>query len=173
MRELIANPSLLRTVSTPTTSTGNLELARKRAEHIRVKAIENLDKYLLEFESNSGRHGIKVLWAPEKQDALNEIEEVLKNHRVKQIVKTKSSVAEEIGLRKNLEQKGFEVTETDVADHILKTTNDTPSHVIIPALHKKHSDIATSYLVDNAESETQTIEQTVEKIATNSGNNRV
>ena len=68
----------------------NLELARKRAEHIRVKAIENLDKYLLEFESNSGRHGIKVLWAPEKQDALNEIEEVLKNHRVKQIVKTKS-----------------------------------------------------------------------------------
>lgn len=145
----------------------NLELARKRAEHIRVKAIENLDKYLLEFESNSGRHGIKVLWAPEKQDAINEIEEVLKNHKVKQIVKTKSSVAEEIGLRKNLEQKGFEVTETDIADHVLKATADTSSHIIVPALHKKHSDIAPSFLVENTESGTQTIAQTVEKIATN------
>lgn len=145
----------------------NLELARKRAEHIRVKAIENLDKYLLEFESNSGRHGIKVLWAPEKEDALKEIEEVLKTHKVKQIVKTKSSVAEEIDLRRNLEDKGFEITETDIADHILKATGDSSSHVVIPALHKKHSDIAQSFLVENAESGMQTIGQTVEKIATN------
>lgn len=145
----------------------NLELARKRAEHIRVKAIENLDKYLLEFESNSGRHGIKVLWAPEKQDALNEIEEILKTHKVKQIVKTKSSIAEEIGLRKTLEQKGFDITETDVADHVLKATSDSSSHVIIPALHKKHDDIVESFLVDKPQSEGQSISQTVEKIADN------
>ena len=68
----------------------NLPLARQRAEHIRWKAIENLDKYLLEFESNSTRHGTKVLWAPEKADALAEIEEILKRHKVKGVVKTKS-----------------------------------------------------------------------------------
>jgi L-lactate dehydrogenase complex protein LldF len=145
----------------------NLDLARKRAEHIRVKAIENLDKYLLEFESNIGRGGAKVLWAPEKEDALKEVEEILNSHKIKQVVKTKSSVAGEIGLRKNLEQKGFEVTETDVADAILKATDDKPSHVIIPALHKSHADIAPSFLGDNAEGENQTISDTVEKIALN------
>jgi len=145
----------------------NIALARKRAEHIRLKAIENLDKYLLEFESNCSRRGTKVLWAPEKQDALNEIEEILKTHKVRQIVKTKSSVAEEIGLRKVLEQKGFDVTETDVADAILKTTNDTPSHVIMPAIHKSHTDIAQSFLLDKAEGNPQTISETIEKITEN------
>lgn len=145
----------------------NIDLARKRAEHIRLKAIENLDKYLLEFESNSGRNGAKVLWAPEKQDALNEVEEILKKHKVKQVVKTKSSVAEEIGLRKALEQKGFDITETDVADAILKATDDKPSHVIIPALHKSHKDIASSFLTGDNAAENQTINQTVEKISQN------
>lgn len=142
----------------------NLELARKRAEHIRVKAIENLDKYLLEFESNCGRNGAKVFWAPEKEDVFNEIDEIFKIHKIKQVVKTKSSVAEEIGLRKNLEQKGIEVTETDVADAALKATDDKPSHVIIPAIHKPHKEIARSF-GSYIEEEGATINQTVEKIA--------
>lgn len=145
----------------------NLPLARQRAEHIRWKAIENLDKYLLEFESNSTRQGTKVLWAPEKADALAEIEEILKRHKVKGVVKTKSSVCEEIGLSKHLEQKGYVVTETDVADTVLKTTGDTPSHVIVPALHKKHFDISPYFKLEKENDEPQTIAETVGVIANN------
>lgn len=145
----------------------NLPLARQRAEHIRWKAIENLDKYLLEFESNSTRNGAKVLWAPEKADAIAEIEEILKRHKVKNVVKTKSSVCEEIELTKHLEQKGYGITETDVADTVLKATGDTPSHVIVPALHKKHADIAPHFKVEVRDDEPQTIADTVGLIADN------
>lgn len=122
-----------------------LELARNRAESIRHKAIENLDKYLLEFESTATRNGIKILWAPEKKDALNEIEEILKKHKVQSVVKTKSSVCEEIGLSKHLEQKGIRLAETDVADVILKKTGDTSSHLILPAIHKSYEEIAPHF----------------------------
>lgn len=143
----------------------NLELARKRAEHIRWKAIENLDKYLLEFESNSARHGTKVFWAPEKEDAIKEIEQILKSHKITEVVKTKSSVCEEIGLRKNLEQKGIQITESDVADAVLKATNDRASHVIVPAIHKSHAEIAPSFKVEKEEGAEQSVGETVDKIA--------
>jgi L-lactate dehydrogenase complex protein LldF len=124
----------------------NLPLARNRAEHIRWRAIENLDKYLLEFETNCTRNGIKLLWAPEAADALLEIEEIFKKHKITAAVKSKSSVCEEIGLGKHLEGKGFAITETDVADTIIKKTGDTSSHVILPALHKKHQENNTPTL---------------------------
>jgi L-lactate dehydrogenase complex protein LldF len=44
----------------------NYELARTRASALKTKVIENLDKYLIEFESNFLKRGGKVIWA---QDA--------------------------------------------------------------------------------------------------------
>ncbi|MFN5704757.1 MAG: [Fe-S]-binding protein, partial [bacterium] len=41
----------------------NLELARKRAHVTKWKVMENLDRYLLEFESNFIRKGGKVIWS--------------------------------------------------------------------------------------------------------------
>lgn len=143
----------------------NLPLARNRAEHIRWKAIENLDKYLLEFESNCSRHGTKVLWAPEITDAQLEIEEILKRHKIQSVVKSKSSVCEEIGLSKFLQNKGYTVTETDVADVVLKKTGDTPSHVILPALHKTHNEIKPYFKAEVREGEEHKISDTVNTIA--------
>lgn len=143
----------------------NLPLARNRAEHIRWRAIENLDKYLLEFETNCTRNGIKLLWAPEAADALLEIEEIFKKHKITSAVKSKSSVCEEIGLGKHLEAKGFNITETDVADTVIKKTGDTSSHVILPALHKKHQEIVPHFRAQLPEDREQTIEDTVSVIA--------
>jgi len=41
----------------------DLELAKRRAANIKSKTISNLDKYLLEFESNFTKNGGKVIWA--------------------------------------------------------------------------------------------------------------
>ena len=40
----------------------NLELAKQRAKNVKWKAIDNLDKYLTEFESNFTKNGGTVLW---------------------------------------------------------------------------------------------------------------
>ena len=48
----------------------NLDLARERAAFTRWKTIENLDKYLIEFESNFIKSGGKVIWAQDITDAL-------------------------------------------------------------------------------------------------------
>lgn len=41
----------------------DLENARKKAKNVKWKAIENLDKYLVEFESKFTKNGGKVIWA--------------------------------------------------------------------------------------------------------------
>ena len=61
----------------------NLEAARKKAHLIKWKTIENLDRYLLEFESNFIRKGGKVIWANTVEEAQKEILAILKKHETK------------------------------------------------------------------------------------------
>ena len=60
----------------------NLQATREKAAFIRWKSIENLDKYLIEFESNFIRAGGKVIWAQDISDALEEISAILKKAAV-------------------------------------------------------------------------------------------
>lgn len=53
----------------------------------------------------------------------------------KVIVKAKSMVSEEIGLKKFLKELGNEVWETDLGDFIVQLADDRPMHLIAPAIH--------------------------------------
>ncbi len=55
--------------------------------------------------------------------------------RGKVVVKGKSMISEEIGLREYLERLGNEVWETDLGELIIQLADDRPMHVIAPALH--------------------------------------
>ena len=55
------------------TQFSNLETAKRRAAFTRWKALENLDKYLIEFEANFIRSGGKVVWAQDAAEACSEI----------------------------------------------------------------------------------------------------
>src|SRR5580658_5292817 len=61
----------------------DLEQARQRAKNIKWKALESLDKYLIEFETNFTRRGGKVLWAETAEEALKEIENIVKRTKAK------------------------------------------------------------------------------------------
>lgn len=120
----------------------NLELARDRAAYVRWKVIENLDKYLIEFESSIIRRGGKVLWANDTQSALYEIDQIIKKRNVNSIVKGKSMVAEEIGLNEHLRKQGVTVYETDLGEYIVDQANERPFHLVTPAMHKSRTEIA-------------------------------
>ena len=51
----------------------NLEMARRRAAFTRWKALENLDKFLIQFEANFIKSGGKVIWAQDANEATDEI----------------------------------------------------------------------------------------------------
>ena len=85
----------------------NLETARERAAFTRWKTIENLDKYLIEFEANFIKSGGKVIWAQDISDALEEILTILKRSSNKTVLKSKSQTSVEIGLHERLNHEGL------------------------------------------------------------------
>jgi L-lactate dehydrogenase complex protein LldF len=120
----------------------DLELARKRAGYIKNRTIEKLDTYLIEFESNFIKRGGKVIWAQDAEEALVEISKILDKHKVKQLVKSKSMVTEEIGLNPYFEKKKITVTETDLGEYIQQLSKEAPYHIVTPAMHKSATDVA-------------------------------
>jgi L-lactate dehydrogenase complex protein LldF len=121
----------------------NLEMARERAAFTRWKSIENLDKYLIEFEANFIKSGGKVIWAQDITDALMAILEILSKAKNKTILKSKTSTAEEIGLTGALANEGFKAIETDTGDYIVREAGEQSSHMILPAIHKSIAEIAS------------------------------
>lgn len=120
----------------------NLETASQRAKNIKWKAIGNLDKLLVEFESNFTKRGGKVLWANNADEALKEIEKICKKVNAKSIVKSKSMTTEELHLNKFLEKINIESVETDLGEYIQQLDGEPPFHIVTPAMHKSKEDVA-------------------------------
>lgn len=120
----------------------NLELARKKASAIKSKVIENLEKYLTEFEANAKKNGIKVIWAENAEFAMNEIIAILKRRNAKMVVKSKSMVTEEIDVNHICEKNNIESLETDLGEVIQQMDGEPPYHIVTPAMHKSKEDVA-------------------------------
>ena len=123
----------------------NLELAKTRVSGIKHKAIENLEKYLVEFEANFIKRGGKVIWAQDGEEAVKEAIQIMQKVNAKTIVKTKSMVSEEIHLKEALEKNGIEGIETDLGEYIIQLRKETPYHSITPAVHLSKEDVAKTF----------------------------
>lgn len=118
------------------------ELARKRTSFIKTQVIENLDKYLIEFENNFTKQGGKVIWARDAQEALTEIEKIFKAKEAKSVVKSKTMTSEEINLNEFLEKRNIEVVETDLGEYIVQLNGQKPYHIVTPAMHMSRHDVS-------------------------------
>lgn len=121
----------------------NLNLAKKRAGAIRFKAINNLDKYLIEFEANFIKKGGKVLWAQNPEEAVTEIIKIISKSSNKSVVKGKTSVGEEILINEGLRKENISVTETDLGEYIQELAGEPPYHFVTPAMHKSVEEISS------------------------------
>lgn len=122
----------------------SLELAKNRAAYAKWRVTENLDKYLIEFEASITRKGGKVIWAHDDATALSEIEQQLKRLNAKSIIKSKTSIGDEIGLTPYLNAKGFETKETDFGAYLLNSLKTKISHDFMPLLHAEKSEVNES-----------------------------
>src|SRR4051812_48986786 len=86
----------------------NLDVARQKAKNVKWKTIENLDKYLEQFEKKFTANGGRVIWAEDAEEARQAILQICREKSTKQVVKAKSMVTEEIHLNDFLGKNGIE-----------------------------------------------------------------
>lgn len=120
----------------------NWEGWREQTKLIRQHTVNHLDYYLQLLTENVRKAGGQVHFAATAEDARQIIAGLCKQYAAKHIVKSKSMVTEEIHLNPVLEAAGMEVVESDLAEYILQLAGETPSHIIVPAIHKNRYQIA-------------------------------
>lgn len=120
----------------------NLDNAKKKGHVIKWRVMENLDKFLPEFESNFTRRGGKVIWANDAAEAQKEILNIIKRANAKTVIKGKSMATEEIHLNEFLTENGIESLESDLGEYIVQLLGQKPYHIVTPAMHLSKEDIA-------------------------------
>lgn len=121
------------------------ETARDRARAIKDETLLHLDRYLVEFETNAERAGAKVHWATDAAAACDIVARIGAERGARLVVKSKSMTSEEIHLNAALAARGIEVVETDLGEYIIQLANETPSHIVVPAIHKTRADIGALF----------------------------
>ncbi len=123
----------------------NLDLARDRASYLKHRVINDLDKYLAEFEAAFTARGGKIIWAQDQDEAVKEIVKVLKKNDARYVVKSKSMITEEIDLNDHLKENDIESLETDLGEYIVQLAGEKPYHIITPAMHKSKEDVTALF----------------------------
>ncbi len=118
------------------------EEAKKKAREIREKNVAQLPRLIERFSREAEKSGAFVHRVVEPREALELVVRIAREKKAKLVVKSKSMVSEEIGLNRFLEEKGFEVIETDLGEWIIQLAGERPSHITAPALHKTKKEVA-------------------------------
>ena len=118
------------------------EELRELASQIKQHTLAHLDEYLEEFEAAATANGVIVHWAADAAEHNRTVHGILRDHGAKTLIKSKSMLTEECGMRSYMASVGIEVIETDLGERIQQLDNEDPSHVVVPAVHKLRSDVA-------------------------------
>jgi L-lactate dehydrogenase complex protein LldF len=115
---------------------------RTQAHLLKQHALENLDHYLEQFESQVVARGGKVIYARDGGEVVDFLLDLAKKMGARLMVKSKSMTTEEIDLNERLERQGVEPVETDLGEYIVQLARERPYHIVAPALHKTRYDVA-------------------------------
>ncbi|GAB4327935.1 MAG: hypothetical protein Kow0010_11670 [Dehalococcoidia bacterium] len=113
--------------------------ARQRAAEARAYAIEHLEELHAQLRARLEARGIGYHRVDTPEQARELILGLLAGSR--RVAKSKSMVAEEIGLTHYLRASGLDVLETDIGEYIVDIEGRGPSHITAPALHLNRSRI--------------------------------
>ena len=123
-------------------ATPDWEAMRDRGRAIKAHTIANLDHYLEMAERNVTRTGGKVFFARDADAASRYVLDLARSKGVKLVTKGKSMLSEEMGLNQKLVDEGIEPVETDLGEYIIQLAEETPFHIIAPAIHKTKREVS-------------------------------
>jgi len=117
------------------------EALREAGRAIKTETMRHLDRHLVALERSVTAAGGVVHWARNAEEANRIVGGLIESHRTTEVVKAKSLTTEEIGLNEALAQRGIRAWETDLAQLIIQLSDDTPSHILVPAIHRNRAQI--------------------------------
>jgi len=151
-REAVSNAQLRRNVgaATATIQAKRAEVvdelpdwAELRAAGAAIKddVLAHLDQYLVQLETQVTDRGGTVHWARDAVEANRIAVDLVRRAGASEVVKVKSMATQEIGLNDALSGAGITPWETDLAELIVQLGHDTPSHILVPAIHRNRAEI--------------------------------
>ena len=121
------------------------EALRDAAVAIKNHAIAHLDCYLETYAAAVERSGGVVHWCATAEDSRQAVLKICRDAGARTVTKGKSMVTEEIGLNHFLEKNGVTPVETDLGEYVIQLRDETPSHIVAPALHLNRQDWEDSF----------------------------
>ena len=124
-------------------------------------AAAHLEQMAADFTRNAEALGAKVFQTCDPEEVKKYILKVARDNNVKTVVKSKSMATEEIHLNSYLEKAGIEVGETDLGEWIIQLAGQTPSHMVMPAIHMTKEEVSDLFSKEVHERLTTDIPQLV------------
>jgi L-lactate dehydrogenase complex protein LldF len=122
------------------------EELREAGRALKERVLLHLDDYLLQLEASVQNAGGNVHWARDAREANAIVGEVIASHGADEVIKSKSLTTEECKLNEALAARGIHALETDLAQLIIQLGDDTPSHILVPAIHRNRAEIRELFL---------------------------
>ena len=122
------------------------EELREAGRGVKIAAMADLDRLLVQLEERVTAQGGIVHWARDANDANAIVTELVRATGSDEVVKVKSMATQEIGLNEALEAAGIAAIETDLAELIVQLGHDKPSHILVPAIHRNRAEIREIFL---------------------------
>jgi L-lactate dehydrogenase complex protein LldF len=121
------------------------EALRTLASGIKAHTLSRLDTYLEEFERNAKANGVTVHWAANAAEHNRIVYDILAAHQAGTLVKSKSMLTEECQLNSYLEAQGIMIVDSDLGERIIQLGGETPSHIVMPAIHKRKAEVGALF----------------------------
>jgi len=120
----------------------DFEALRSTIAQAKSSAACQLDHLAETFKKNAEALGAKVYRTKDPREVKQYILKVALENGVKTVVKSKSMATEEIHLNSYLMENGITVAETDLGEWIIQLAGQTPSHMVMPAIHMTKEEVA-------------------------------
>ena len=126
--------------------TPDWEALQDKGRAIKAHTLDNLAYYLEMVERNVIASGGHIYFARDAEAASNYVVNLAKERGIELVIKGKSMVSEEMALNHRLEEEGIEPVETDLGEYIVQLAEETPFHIIAPAIHKSRVEVSELFV---------------------------
>lgn len=113
---------------------------------IKRDVMARMPELLEQFEQSVTARGGHVHWARDAKEAGEIVTQLVQDTGETHVVKIKSMATMEIGLNDQLKEAGISARETDLAELIVQLGHDTPSHILVPAIHRNRAEIRDIFI---------------------------
>ena len=126
--------------------TPDWEALQDKGRAIKAHPLDNRAYYLELVERNVIASGGHIYFAKDAEAASNYVVNLAKERGIELVIKGKSMVSEEMALNHRLEEEGIEPVETDLGEYIVQLAEETPFHIIAPAIHKSRGEVSELFV---------------------------